>query len=351
MGAIGRAAAATYEAAIRARSAAYDLGVLRAVDVPGLRVLSVGGVRAGGDGKTPLALRCAMELRALGHAVALVSRGYRGRWERRGGVVSGLEGGSIAATVEEAGDEALMLARRAPGVAVVVGADRVEAARRARELGATAVVLDSGFQHRRLARQLDIVSVSWPLVGSEGPLPTGSLREPLAALARADLVGFELAPGAAAPALPHRSFAFSLTPTCLADVDGRPCGELSELRGARALLVSGIARPHRFAQLADALGARSVGALVYGDHHVYTARDRAAMIAAARRAGADMVLTTEKDATRLGALAGLPVRALRVEVAIEAGLEHLTAELARFAAPRRGAERMATVRSGSRKSP
>jgi tetraacyldisaccharide 4'-kinase len=347
VGAIGRAAAAIYEASVRARSAAYDLGVLGVVDVPGLMVLSIGGIRAGGDGKTPLALHCAQELRDLGQTVAILCRGYRGRWERSGGVVSGLGGGSIAATVDEAGDEALMLARRARGIAVVVGADRVEAAKRARALGATAVVLDAGFQHRRLARQLDIVSVSLPLNGSEGLLPAGSLREPLSALSRSDLLGFELAPGAVAPTLPRRSFTFALRPTCLADGHGRTCGELSELRGARALLVSGIARPHRFAQLASTLGARSVGALVYSDHHTYGARDRADVIDAARRAGADLVLTTEKDAARLGELAGAPVRALRVEVSVESGRELLTSALTRLAVPRPELESLASSRSES----
>jgi tetraacyldisaccharide 4'-kinase len=331
MSAITRALSTVFDAAVRARSAAYDSGLRAAREVGGLRVVSVGGVRAGGDGKTPLALHCALELHRAGLAVAILCRGYRGRWERRGGVVADGGGGAITATVEDVGDEALMLARRAPGIVVVVGADRVAAAERARALGAQVVVLDSGFQHRRLARDLDIVSVSLPLRADERALPAGPLREPLAALARADLVGFEVTVGAEVPLLAHRCFAFRLKPTCLVDAAGSVCADLSELAGARALVVCGIARPDRFIRVAEALGAKLVGRFVFRDHHAFTARDRASLIDAARAARAEVVLTTEKDATRLGPLGGPAVRALRVEVVIESEPDTLSAALAKLA--------------------
>lgn len=336
MDSILKAAASVYGAAVRARSAAYDRGDFVARAVEGLEVVSVGGVRAGGDGKTPLALHAALELERHGVSVALVCRGYRGRWERRGGVVS-VGDGRVRTTVKEAGDEALMLALRAPRIPVVVGADRIAAAERARVLGATVVVLDSGFQHRRLARHLDIATLSWPIDGDEALLPRGRLREPLSALMRADLVGYELT-GDERPPLTssQKSFAYRLKPECLVDKRHEPCGPLSELSGSRALLVTGIARPHRFHEAAKNLGVSVADACGFPDHHMFTRHDWRRIAASARRSAADMVLTTEKDMVRLVDVHnrirsnGPPVRALRVAVEVERGSEMLDEALGAF---------------------
>lgn len=331
-----RAAASVYGVAVRARAAAYDRGLLGVRGVDGLKVLSVGGVRAGGDGKTPLALYLALELERRGVAVALVCRGYRGRWERPGGVVSSGDG-IVRATVVEAGDEAFMMALKAPRIPIVVGADRIAASERARDLGAKVVVLDSGFQHRRLARHLDVATVSWPLEDEEALLPRGRLREPMSALERANIVGYELA-GEAPPPLSssQKSFLYRLRPECLVDERLERCGELSDLSGSRALLVTGIERPHRFQEASKTLGVSVADAFVFPDHHMFTRRDWRAIEAQARRSVAEMILTTEKDMVRLARVRRLggsttpPVRALRVAVEIENGDAMLFEALTRF---------------------
>ena len=304
-----------YGLGVTARATAYDLGLLPVHRVEGLTVLSIGGLRAGGEGKTPMTLELARQLARRGLKTAIVARGYRGRLERRGGVVSDGRG-SIIADACLGGDEAVMQAQRAPEVAVVVGGDRVRAAERARELGAEVAVLDSGFQHRRLARNLNILLVGWPWTLDEPLLPAGRLRESPSELKRADLIGWQLPQGSPSPppTPPAEGFLFQLEPTELVDTSLRPVAPLEELRGTRVLVVAGIARPQQLEGQLRALGACPVDILSFPDHHPFSARDRRRITARAHRAGADLVLTTEKDLVRLGPVTGTTVRALRVEV-------------------------------------
>ena len=131
---LAKALAKAYGAAVAAREAAFGSGLVRPKTVAGVAVLSVGGLTVGGSGKTPLAMHLAGALRDRGVPTAVVSRGYRGAWEHSGGVVS--DGTRVFASVAEAGDEPLLAAIRLPGVAVVVGSDRVAATERARARGA-----------------------------------------------------------------------------------------------------------------------------------------------------------------------------------------------------------------------
>ena len=318
------AASRLHGLAVRARAAGYDAGVLRTVRVPGLEVISIGGIAAGGDGKTPLSMYVAGVLRDRGGSVAIVSRGYRGTWERRGGVVS--DGERVLASARQGGDEAVLCARRLPGVVVVVGADRVRAARRARGLGARVVVLDSGFQHRRLERDLDVVALDGSRLG-EAMLPEGDLREPLSALARADLLAYHAPPPGTA--LPARGFAYRLVPTLLVDLDLNEVGPPTDLAGKRVLVVAGIARPERVTDAVAAMGARVVAIERWHDHQVVGLRVRERLARLARRSGAQLVVTTEKDAVRLMPLSGVEAVALRVEVQLGEGATVLEESLGR----------------------
>ena len=138
----------------RIKNSLYDRGVLKPRRAP-LPVISVGNISLGGTEKTPLAMELLSQLVALGRRPALISRGYKGRWEKRGGVLS--DGRAILGTWQDGGDEPYLIARSFPTVGVYVGKERLTSCRRAAEAGFDIAVLDDGFQHRRLARDLDIV--------------------------------------------------------------------------------------------------------------------------------------------------------------------------------------------------
>ena len=321
MRALRSSAARLFATAVDARNRAFDLRLRRIERIPGAQVVSVGGIEVGGTGKTPLTLHLAQHLAARDLSTAIVTRGYRGRWERSGGVISAGDG-RLLATSEQAGDEATMFALRCPSLAVVVGADRVAAALHARSLGAEVIVLDSGFQHRRLHRQLDIVTLSPEALRSGELVPLGSLREPLASLSRADLVVIECASDAL-ESLPSELPAFQLRPTALVGRELEVRGPVEELAGKRVALAAGIARPERFARTATSLGVEVVAAFWFRDHHRFSRSERRKILSTARARGAEMVLTTEKDLVRFGDLPGLPLRAIRVEVEFSRGEERV----------------------------
>jgi tetraacyldisaccharide 4'-kinase len=182
----------TYGAAVRLRGALYDKGLLRAERVEGLRVISVGNLNVGGTGKTPAVLCLAELLVREGRKVGILTRGY-GRGSK---VPLTFTGAEPLPSVEEASDEPLLLARRCPQARIFVGADRVAGAYRARdEYGLDTVLLDDGFQHRRLARDEDIVVVDEAVgLGNGHMLPRGPLREPHSSLRRATLLWLRVAP-------------------------------------------------------------------------------------------------------------------------------------------------------------
>jgi tetraacyldisaccharide 4'-kinase len=223
-----------------------------------------------------------------------------------------------------------MLAMKAPEIPVIVGADRVEATRQAGALGATVVVLDSGFQHWRLARDLDIVALTWPLKPEEALLPGGRLREPLSALERADLKAWAHHQESPSPHCDPKSFAFSFVPRWLVGTDFRQQGLAAELAGRKVVLITGIARPERVAGTAAGLGASIEEIRCFPDHHPFSASQKRAILQLARRRAADMVVTTEKDLVRLVPWRGAPLVAVRGEIVITAGHHVLSAALSQL---------------------
>ena len=282
------------------------------VRVDGVFVISVGALAAGGAGRTPLAMEIASRLVGSGRRVAIVLRGYRGTASRRGVLVS--DGTRVLATAGEAGDEAMLAARRVAGALVRVGADRVAAVRQARAEGARVVVLDDGLQHRRLHRDADVVVVD------ATPDPRDVLREDEGALERATLLAV-----CGAPALPvdPRGFAWTLEPEALVDSGLVPIAAPQELEGRSVVVAFGIARPERVVETVRALGARVVGRVFARDH------SNVALRAAKARRDAEVIVTTEKDLVREPeAWERLPVVGLRMRVALGAGRERLEALLA-----------------------
>jgi tetraacyldisaccharide 4'-kinase len=301
------AAAAAYRAALAARSASYRIGLLSTRGLP-VPVISVGNLTVGGSGKTPLAEVVALALRDLGARPAVISRGY-GRRSRGVRIVA--DRGGILLGASEGGDEPVLLAERLPGVPVVVGESRYEAG--AVALGscfANALVLDDGFQHRTLAKDLEIVAISgrepW---GNVRLFPRGSLREPLSALKRANLVVVTNPTTAAvtqdvAHVLRRKGSRATVLsgayhPTSIRWGDRAHAEAVFSLAGRRVLALAGLAAPVGFVATAEGLGAEVAGVAAFPDHHWYTTEDLVRVAARAREVGAEAVLTTEKDWIRL----------------------------------------------------
>jgi tetraacyldisaccharide 4'-kinase len=332
-----------YRAALAVRDQAYRWRLLHTGRLP-CPVVSVGNLTLGGSGKTPTVELAVRTLRELGAVAAVVSRGY-GRTTRGVHVVADREG--VRVDTRTAGDEPLLLAERLPGVPVVVGENRYEAGRVAVErCGATALVLDDGFQHRTLAKDLEILVVQghapW---GNARVFPRGMLREPLSALARAHAVVVTNPPGAeAVQAVTATVRRFNAGAAVLAAryqmqdaIETRSGRRLpvAELAGRRLIAFAGLGSPQGFADTVDAAGVRRVGFVEFPDHHWFTPRDLGELARDARAAGAQGLITTEKDWVRIRDLPppGLPLWVLPVRLVIESGLETWQRLLAAVLAP------------------
>jgi tetraacyldisaccharide 4'-kinase len=289
-------------------------------------VVSIGNLHWGGTGKTPLVASVAAHLRDRGLAVCILSRGYasRGRGVR---VVSTGEGPLLGPLL--AGDEPVLLAGELPGVAVVVGPERYDAgmaALRRLPKPPDLFLLDDGFSHLGLARNLDIVAfpASDPFGGGR-LFPAGRLREPLASIARAHVV---VLTGAGSPE-DGRRLAESLRPYGFTGPGfasftrpGQPrwIGEAGELAaGSKVFLVTAIARPERFVSSARELGFEVAGELRFPDHHPYPAPSLDRIAEAFRTSGAAAVLTTAKDGVKLLGRLDLPLAELPVRAEPEPG--------------------------------
>ncbi|WP_207622134.1 tetraacyldisaccharide 4'-kinase [Alienimonas californiensis] len=334
-----------YGLAVRTRNRAFDLG-LKPVHRAGAPVISVGNLTCGGTGKTPIVADLCLRLQAGGRRPAALSRGYRS-----------LEG-------EGANDEKLLLDALMPGVPQVQNPDRVAGAKLAlQEHGADCLVLDDGFQHRRLGRDLDVALIDATAPFGPGSLrrpgcrgrvlPAGLLRESAAGLRRADLIlltrcdaitaderaAVESALTERAPGTPVVPVAFA--PTALIDVAGA-ARSLDGARGARVGAFCGIGNPAGFRATLEGLGVDVATFEPRPDHHAHTPADVAAIAQRAADAGATALLCTEKDLVKLRtktfAAASstnpeppLPIFAVRIAATYPQGDAALTAALTKAA--------------------
>jgi tetraacyldisaccharide 4'-kinase len=288
-------------------------------------VISVGNLTVGGSGKTPVVEALARLLVREGERPAILTRGYA-RPRPRSGVTVVSDPSRVVATYADAGDEPLMLARALPGVPVLVGADRGASGRYAEARFDTTVhILDDGFQHVSLDRDLDLLLVDASVV-DDRVLPAGRLREPIAAARCADAVlvtEVRLKPAPAGGQ--HRANA---TPDQLARTLGvktaftvtRTIGDLPGVEQDRPVFaVAGVARPDRFFSDLRGAGWQVDGTIAFRDHHRFTPSDIDRIRAGAKAAGAEIVLTTAKDAVRLEGLepAGIRFATVPLSVRIE----------------------------------
>ncbi len=293
-------------------------------------VISVGNLTVGGSGKSPAVAALARLLVAAGERPAILTRGYRRR-RAADGVVVVSDGRKVLVPTLESGDEPQMLARALPGVPVLVSPDRYLAGRLAeRTFGCTVHLLDDGFQHVQLARDIDLLVISAADL-DERLLPGGRLREPLQAAAAADALlvsGTEEAATAddaatiaarlgvtpvfrVVPRYEPPQLVESQVEPQFVETQRLEPQRASSARGRRVVAVAGIARPERFfaALRAEGLdkgldkgqdgGWDVVREIVFRDHHWFSRRDLARIQQAAVDTGADLVVTTEKDAMRL----------------------------------------------------
>jgi len=308
-----KALSTVYGGAMALRAACYRQGIFPSYSMP-CKVISVGNITAGGTGKTPMTLYLADLLSRMGYRTAVLSRGYKGKAEKRGGIVS--DGENLLMGPEQAGDEPCMMAMRL-GVPVLAGRDRVASGMRAvSEFAPDVLVLDDAFQHLRIRRDLNIV-----LVDARRPfgnfclIPRGTLREPLSALRRADvciLTRCGRRPPAALESLLRENLPgipvlkSSHRPKTALVSKGTHTSRLQflpaegALTGLRVFAFSGIAQNSNFFDAVRACGANLTGTLGFPDHHAYGDSDFQAIMDAARRAGAQAVATTEKDWARIG---------------------------------------------------
>jgi tetraacyldisaccharide 4'-kinase len=271
-------------------------------------VVSVGNLSVGGSGKTPTVASLAKLLLAAGERPVILSRGYARR-DVVEGVLVVSDGRLVYEPVERSGDEPQLLARTLPGVPVLVCPDRhLAGVLAARRFGATVLLLDDGFQHLELERDIDLLLVR-PDDLDDQMLPQGRLREPLSAAQAAHAI---IVPGSVSEAMPvgarlgkgpvfrlEQEFA---TPRLVQPFgDAVPEGGFGTRR--RLVAVAGIARPERFFNTVEALGWEIAQPMVFRDHHWFTRKDLDAIHDAVHTFGAGGVITTEKDAVRLTSLA------------------------------------------------
>jgi tetraacyldisaccharide 4'-kinase len=302
-----------YGGAIRIRNAYYDRwpGAVHRASVP---VISIGNLSVGGTGKTPLVIEVVRRLQSWGRRPAILTRGYKG-------------GRDVAA------DEVLELREAVPGVPVVVHPDRVAGARIACAAeSADCLVLDDGFQHRRLARDLDVVLISalGPL-GVGWLLPVGRLREPLSSLRRADVLVITRSNQVTDAWLDAIRTTLRKccpdTPLVYAAVEAVAPPDLA---GRRVVAVCGIGEPCTFTQLLVQLTGQEPAECTFGDHHRYDSADVRTICEAAQREKAEWVVTTRKDWVKLRDLwpaAAVPLLRIDVKTVITAGSATLDSHL------------------------
>ena len=332
-----RTLARAYELGTKARKLIYDSGLIELVRVE-RPVISVGNIVAGGAGKTPLTIMLVERLQARGLKVCVLSRGYGAETPPTDRPRIVCDGNDVLVDVKKSGDEPQMIAKRT-SACVVVYPDRVEAARLAIEaLEPDVFVMDDGFQHWRLARDLNILIMDArePL-GNGELLPAGPLREPAEAIEKAHLIAINH--GSELTDEVHDqfeewgpNFQVHLSPTGL-----RPFGEQTlqacdSLANKKVALVSAIARSERFKTTVENLGAEVVLHHAYRDHYNISPGELTADIRKAQSLGAEMILVTEKHGARIHRLGEwkLPIFVLCMNLTIHEGEERLEAALDRL---------------------
>jgi tetraacyldisaccharide 4'-kinase len=335
-----RGLSACYGKATGVRNRLYERRIKRVHQLT-CPVISVGNIAVGGTGKTPMVIHLAQGLVGQGATPVILSRGYGGSASKEGGMVS--NGERVFMTAREAGDEPLMIAGTCKGASVFVGRKRYETGQEAiRSINPDVILLDDGFQHRTLHRDLDLVLLDADRPFGNGfVLPRGPLRESVSGLERADafiltrsdrtsdaIARFtqQLAVlGINASVLKKPVITCSHQPYVHAmkksgDGTWESVDAAMALPG-RVFAFSGIAHNKDFHKSVDALKAKMIGFVEFSDHHPYTADELDGIVSKARTSGAHAIITTEKDASRLAPdlVLGMDLWVVGVRLAFDSG--------------------------------
>jgi tetraacyldisaccharide 4'-kinase len=293
-----------YSRIINARNRSFDVkGGLHI----GFPVISIGGIHAGGTGKTPMAILTGKKLRAAGKTSAFLSRGYK----RKSKKPVLLEPGKTAGW-QEIGDEPCMIRSELPESWLGIGADRYSNALNiapALEAGKSCFILDDGFQHRQIHRDLDIVCLP-PNPFNDLLIPAGYLREPVSSLSRADIICVIGSEEDSAAIEQNRCKVEQLFPDklCISAIQF-PGNWINVVTGEKQsilplknpALICGIARPERFIDMVEKSGIKTSVKIIRNDHHAFTRQD----IRKAIKSGSDGIILTQKDACRLNPIKNL----------------------------------------------
>ena len=356
-----------YAQLVNLKLAGYKIGLFSRQSLD-CYVISLGNITVGGTGKTPTAQRLAREIRDMGYRVVILNRGYRAKWHGEVGIVS--DGERLHMDASEAGDEAYMLAKHLPNVPVLIGAERALTGRYAIEhFGAEVAILDDGYQHWQLKRDMDILLVDAVNVFGNGYiLPRGTLRESMSHISRADVCLMTKVDQAAVGSceyikntVHHYNENAQIVesihqPRCfipLADWYVDIAGEgipVERIRGKHIVAVSAIGNPASFEQTLSDLGTVIIESLRYPDHHDYTMREMQDVLQQAEAQGAEAIVITEKDAVKIPTEVAranwdIPIYVICVEVMFQSGAEELRMKLREELAAKTGKAPLANARS------
>ena len=336
-----------YGRGVQLRTAAYNNKILKTKHLPCV-VISIGNLTVGGTGKTPLTIYMAQVIQRLGYQLVILSRGYGGSAEGSGGIVS--DGQRIHMQADECGDEPYMMAQRLRTVPIVVGKSRYQSGLMAvKRFRPDVILLDDAFQHRRLARDLDLVLLDAAKpIGNGFLFPRGILREPIRSLKRSHAVIFTRTEKTALisdkrvqPFLKTRPVFYAHHRPCLVKImahkprSGIQTGSTRQktgfdfLKGKQVLAFAGIARNEDFFNMIPNMGCELSDVVSFSDHHRYSPDDiqRIQQTAVDRRV--DCIVTTEKDFYRMSSMAGWPLDLVVMGVDIvfnESGFDAFMAE-------------------------
>lgn len=297
---------------INLRKFCYSCGIIKRVSF-NTKIISIGNITIGGTGKTPIVKLLARELTSLGRKIVVVSRGYK---SKTAGSVIVSDGKKILQDVKAAGDEAYMLAERLKGIPIVIGKGRVSACRLAIDcFDPDIILLDDGFQHWRVKRDLDIVLIdAYQPFGLRHLLPRGFLREPLKHLARADQIILTKTADFSEKELiyikrklktyNHEAGVYSSYYKAIGLRFYLPKKDFSTdfiaIAKKRILAIAGIANPVSFFSTLKREGLKVASSLVFPDHHEYTMTDFNKIVEIIKAKDINLLITTEKDAVKFG---------------------------------------------------
>lgn len=283
-----------YRAGSRVKNFLYDKKILKTHKAP-LFLISIGNISFGGSGKTPLAMAVLSALLSGGRNPALITRGYKGGWEKHGGILS--DGKRLLGSWQDSGEEPYMVAQTIPEAGVFTGKDRFRSCTKAAAMGFDTAVLDDAFQHRKLYRDLDIVLYE----------PAGDflLREPPSSLGRAHILminksGQDLGKKKIKEQFPqHHIFEYSVVPKGYLKLRETEASSSACFKEKKVLAFCGIARPERFFSLLQQEGIIPAFSMKFPDHCAYSSSSLEKIKKKYRDLDAEALITTEKDAVKI----------------------------------------------------